>query len=209
MAASTSMAVPSAQDGNSSRMRVEVDRNAKEVKDCTSQYEDRCTLVEALYSAMKAPENKSVLDILSLSEHRLDAALGRENTAIANLANFCVAERSVLHVQAAATVAASATLAPPVSTTTSKAVSDKKIMKRKLPELRGGWKDGTSKNHKAHLEAITFHKTLSTILWQLMDIVHWQISGGSTPTPDVLLASLTPLVTIEENLHNYNVLELL
>ncbi len=100
----------------------------------------------------------------------------------------------------------------PVATgpsTTLKSVSDEKIMKRKLPEPRDIWKNGTGKMHKAHLEAITFHKTLSAILWQLMDIVHGQTSGGSTPTPVVLLASLMPLVTIYENLHNYTILDLM
>jgi hypothetical protein len=48
---------------------------------------------------------------------------------------------------------------------------------------------------------MTFHKTVSAILWQLMDMVHGQTSGGSTPTPDVPLASLIPLVTMEENMH--------
>jgi len=56
-------------------------------------------------------------------------------------------------------------------------------MKRKLPEPRDGWKDATGKTHKAHLDSITFHKTLSAILWQLMDTVHGQTNGGSTPTP--------------------------
>jgi hypothetical protein len=115
-----------------------VDRTAKELKDYTSQYEDQCKLVEALGTAMNAPENKSVLDILTLRECRLDAALGRENTTTANLTNFCVAERSVVHAQAAATTTASAISAPPVPTTTSKAVAGKKIMKRKLPKPRDG-----------------------------------------------------------------------
>jgi hypothetical protein len=97
-------------------------------------------------------------------------------------------------------------LAPPVSTTASKAASGKKIMKINLPEPRDGWKDGTCKTHKAHLEAIPFYKTLAAILWQLMDIVPVHTSGGSTTaTPDVLLANLIPLVTIEEILHNYTV----
>ncbi len=82
-------------------------------------------------------------------------------------------------------------------------------MERKLPEPRDGWKCVTCKTYKAHLEAITFHKNVAAILWQLMDIVHVQTSGGSTPTPYVLLACLILLVTIEENLHNYIVLEIL
>ena len=75
-----------------------VDRVDKEVKDYISQYEDQYKIVEALGTAMNAPENKSILDILALlRERRLDAALGRENRVVTNLHTFCVAKRSVLH----------------------------------------------------------------------------------------------------------------
>ncbi len=84
-------------------------------------------MVEALGIALNAPENKGVLDILGLRERRLDAALGKENTTIANLANFCVAERSVLHAQATASAASATISAPPVPTTTFKAVSNKRL----------------------------------------------------------------------------------
>jgi hypothetical protein len=82
-------------------------------------------------------------------------------------------------------------------------------MKRKLPEPRDGWKDASGKVHKVHLDAISFHKTLSIIYWQMMDIVHVQSRGGLTPTPDVQLARLIPYTTIEENITNYTVLDLL
>ncbi len=76
---------------------------------------------------MNLPENKSVLDILALRERRLAAAHGRENTSIANLTTFCVAESTVLHAQAAATAPAPVISAPTIPTTTSsKAVVDKK-----------------------------------------------------------------------------------
>ena len=44
-----------------------------------------------------------------------------------------------------------------------------------------------------------------------MDIVHKHNNppGSETPTPDMLLARVVPLVTLEENLHNYTVLQLL
>jgi hypothetical protein len=133
MVALTSTTVPLAQDEDGSRLRAMVDRIAKEVNYYTSQYEDQCQLVEALGTTLNAPENKSVLDILTLRERRLDAALGRENTTIANLIIFCVAERSVLQAQAAATAMASAISAPPVPTTTSKAVADKKDYEEEAP----------------------------------------------------------------------------
>ena len=60
-----------------------------------------------------------------------------------------------------------------------------------------------------HLDAITFKKTLSIMLWQLMDIVHVQSGGGSKPTQEVMLARLIPYATIEENIAGYSVLELL
>ena len=81
-------------------------------------------------------------------------------------------------------------------------------MKRKLPEPIDGWKDASGKTHRAHLDSITFHNSISAIFWQLMDIIHGQTCGGSTPTPDVHLASLIPLVTMEENMQSYRVLEL-
>ena len=53
----------------------------------------------------------------------------------------------------------------PTTTTTAPTVAtDKKIMKRKLPEPRDGWKDASVKTHKVHLDAITYHKTVPTIL---------------------------------------------
>jgi hypothetical protein len=166
MAASTSTAVPSALIDDGSRLRAVVDRTAQDVKDYTSQVEDQYKLVEALGTAMNLLENKSVLDILAIKERRLDAALVRENTSVANLTAFCVAESSVLHAQAAATAPAPVFSAPTVpATTSSKAVADKKIMKRKLPEPSDGWKDASGKTHRAHLDAMTFHKTVSAILW--------------------------------------------
>ena len=148
--------VPSAQDEDGSRLRALVDRTAKAFKDYTSQYEDPYKLVEALGTKMNAPENKSVLDILALRERRLDATLIREDTSVANLTTFCVAETSVLHAQAEAAAPAPVISAPTVPTTTSKAVADKKILKRKLPEPRDGWKDATVKTHRAHLESLRF-----------------------------------------------------
>ena len=80
-------------------------------------------------------------------------------------------------------------------------------MKRKLPEPIDGWKDASSKTHRAHLDSIPFHKAVSAIFWQLMDMVHEQTIGGSTLTPDGPLASLIPFITIEVNMHSYTVLE--
>ena len=70
-------------------------------------------------------------------------------------------------------------------------------MESKLPEPIDGWKDESGKTHRAHLDSITFHKTVAAIFWQLMEMVHGQTSDGSTPTLDVPLASLIPLVTME------------
>ena len=47
------------------------------------------------------------------------------------------------------------------------------------------------------------------MLWQLMNIVHVQLGGGLTPTPEVMLARLIPYAVIEENIAGYSVLELL
>ena len=96
MVATTSTAVPSAQDEDGARLRAVVDRTAKEVKDYTSQHDYQQKLVEVLGATLNAPENKNVLDILALRERRLDAAIVREETTIANLSSFCVAEKSVL-----------------------------------------------------------------------------------------------------------------
>jgi hypothetical protein len=45
-------------------------------------------------------------------------------------------------------------------------------------------------------------------MWQMMDIIHHQSSGGSaTSTPNMLLARLVPLDTIEQNMVSYLVLQ--
>ena len=93
MTASTSTAVPAAEEEDGLLLRAVVMRTAQEVKDYTTQYEDQRKLVDAIDTAMKAPENKSVLDILAVRERRLDVALVRELNAIANFTNFCIAER--------------------------------------------------------------------------------------------------------------------
>ena len=78
MGALISTAMNFAVSKDVSRLRTVVDRSTKEVKDYTSKYEDQYKLVEALGIDRNKPENKSVLDILTLRESRLDASLGRE-----------------------------------------------------------------------------------------------------------------------------------
>ncbi len=174
MVASTSTAVSSAVFDDVSRLCAVVDRITKDVQDYTSQYEDQYKLVEALGIERNKPENKNAVDILALRLSRLDKALDRETKAIANLTKCRVAQEAAIQAQAAtlAATVGGATSITPTTTTSPTVASDKKVMKRKLPEPRGGWKDASSKTHKVHLDAITCHKTLSAILWQIMDIVH-------------------------------------
>jgi hypothetical protein len=68
MVASTSTAIPYAQDDDGSRLRAVVDRTTEEVKDYTSQFKDQRKHVEALGTALNAPEKKDVLDNLALRE---------------------------------------------------------------------------------------------------------------------------------------------
>ena len=71
-------------------------------------------------------------------------------------------------------------------------------MKRKLPEPVDGWKDHAGKTHRVHHDFMQYHKTVSGISWQIMDIVHEQSSNGSgEPTPAVMLAKLVPLKDME------------
>ncbi len=143
MAAIPPSAAPFAQGEDSSRLRDVVDRATNEVKDCNLQYEDRRQLVDALGATQANPENKSSLDVLALRERRNDAALIKVANAIANLTNFCIAKMSsALHAHAATgavAITTTATIFPttPESTTTTN-VSDKKLMKRKLPESHDG-----------------------------------------------------------------------
>ena len=106
MAASTSTAVPSAVLEDVSRLRAVVDHSTKEVKDYTTQYEDQYKLVEVLGTDRSKSENKSVLDILTLREGRLDASLVKEADAIAILANFYTGNKAPIQAQAIATAAA-------------------------------------------------------------------------------------------------------
>jgi hypothetical protein len=139
MAASTSTAMPSAVFDDVSRLRAVVDRNTKEVEDYTTQCEDPCKLLEVLGTDRNKPENKSVLDILTLRMSRLDKALDRETAIIANLTKIRVAEEAVVNAQAAALATTSGIATTTTTTTTTPTVAaNKKIMKRKLPEPRDG-----------------------------------------------------------------------
>ena len=167
-------AVPCAQGQDAERLRSTVDRVATEVKDYTVQYEEHRTIVEALGTAQLAPENKSALDILALRERWLDATRILESIAIRNLTNYCIADNNVLQAQA---TSASTAIAPSAdSATTSNfpaSPSEKKNMKRKLPEPRDGWKGSSGKLHRAHSDAITYHKTMLTLfLWLIVDVLH-------------------------------------
>jgi hypothetical protein len=148
MVASTSTVVPSAQDEDISLLRAVLGRTLQEVKDYTVQFEDRVKLVQQIGLTVNEPENKSVLDVLAMRERRLDAALAMETNAIEKLTEFCVADKSASQAQSAA--AATAFSPPPgvgVATTTTTVpstalgASNKKIMKRKLPEPVDGWKN--------------------------------------------------------------------
>jgi len=205
MAASTSTVVPSAQDENISLLRALLGRTSQEVKDYTVQYEDHVKLVQPIGLTMNEPENKVVLDVLAMRERRLDAALAREANAVEKLTEFCVADKSASQTQSAgAATAFSPPLGVGAATTTATVpstalgASSKKIMKRKLPEPVDGWKDHASKTHRVQLDYMVYHKTVSGILWQIMDIVHEQSNNGSgEPTPIVLLARLVPLKEME------------
>ena len=55
-----------------------------------------------------------------------------------------------------------------------------------------------------------YHKTLSGISWQIMDIVHEQARNGSgDPTPDVLLARLVPFKEMDEKWETFTMKKLL
>ena len=104
-----------------------------------------------LGNAQSAPENKGALDVLALRKRRLDAARLREVVAIGNLSNYCIAVSSALHAQVTSAAAAIAPRNGAVATSvpsTSIGNPDIKIMKRKLPEPRDGWKDSAGKTHR-------------------------------------------------------------
>jgi len=57
---------------------------------------------------------------------------------------------------------------------------------------------------------MAYHKTISAMQWQLVDIVHRQSSPGTTtPAPDVQLARLVPLAVLEANISTYLVGQIL
>ncbi len=116
------------------------------------------------------PGNKFKLDILFVREGRLNAARTRETAALAHLSNSLIADSNAAQAQAVATAA----MALPVATTTPLTTipAEEKIIKRKLPEPRDGWKDSAGKLHRAHSDAMSYHKTISAALWQITDIVH-------------------------------------
>jgi len=162
-------AVQFAQGQDVERLRVVVDRIVMEVKNYIMQYEEHREFVEALGTVQIAPENKSALGILELRECRLDTARIREDVPINNLNSFCISNITPSRAQAAA---ATPTIAPPivVATTssvpsTSSGVSDKKIMKRKLPAPRDGWKYSSGKTHRIRYNAMVYHNIVSFFCW--------------------------------------------
>jgi hypothetical protein len=207
---SGSSAVPFAQGQDVSRLRAAVDRSAQETKDYVQEYKDKRATVEALSAAEHAePGNKSKIDILGMRERRLEAARLRETAALSLLANCLIAESSAVHAQAAVNAA---TATPTIATTTPLTTTnaEKKIIKRKLPEPRDGWKDSTFKLYRAHSDAMSYHKPMSAMLWRLVDIVHHQTNPGTTtPAPDVHLARLVPPTILEENISTYSVGQIL
>ena len=161
---SGSSVVPFAQGQDVSRLRAAVDRSAQEIKDYTQEYEDQRALVQALSAAEQAePGNKSKFDILVVREGRLEAARLRETAALSMLSNCLIAESSAVQAQAAA-IAATATPTAATTTPLTTTAAEKKIIKRKLPEPRDGWKDATGKLHRAHSDAMAYHKTMSAML---------------------------------------------
>ncbi len=140
MATTSSTAVPFAQGQDVIRLRAAVDRSSQEIKDYTTEYEDQRTEVDALDAVERAdPKNAHLFNILAVREGRLDAARIRENAALALLSNCLIAHSSAAQAQATATAAAAlpATTTTPLNTT----MAEKKVIKRKMPEPRDGWKD--------------------------------------------------------------------
>jgi hypothetical protein len=74
---------------------------------------------------------------------------------------FLITDNNALHAQAATS---STAIAVPGSVATTSTPSEKKITKRKLPEPRDSWKYVAGKTHRSHIDAITYHKTFSTIM---------------------------------------------
>ena len=210
MTSITPPAVPFAQGQDAERLRIVVDRTATEVKDYTIQYEEQQIIVEALGSTQLAPENKSDIDILEPRERQLDAARIRETTLINNLTNCCISDNNVLHAQAAtATTSIAPLTVGAIISTVPASPSEKKTMNRNLPEPRDGWKDSTGKLHRAHSDAIAYHKTMSTILWQPIDVVHQQSNAGADSSiPVIPFAKLVPLTTLENTIDSFIVLQL-
>ena len=166
---------------------------------------------------MNTPKNIATLDALAMKERRLEAALIREANAIDKSTNFCVADKGASQAQSAAAVTAFVPSPGAVGATTTTIVpstslgaSNKKIMKRKLPEPVDGWKDHAGKTHRVHHDFMQYHKIVLGIFWQIVDIVHEQSSNGSwEPTPGVMLARLVPLKGMETKWETYTVKELL
>ena len=133
------------------------------------------------------------------------------------MSNFCVTDKGASQAQSAAVAAAFAPSSVAVGATTTTTVpstslgaSSKNIMKRKLPEPVDGWKDPAGKTHRVHHDFMQYHKTMSGIFRQIMDIFHEQSSNGSgEPKPDVMLARLVPLKDMETKWETYTVEELL
>jgi hypothetical protein len=142
MDTSTSTAVTFAQGQDDAWIRVVVDRTTREVKDYVVIYKDQRQVVEALDAAQFDSTNKSSLEVLDIRERRLEAARVRDVIGMSNLTICLIADNSASDAQATAIMAAN--VVPAVSAATSAttySVAEKKIIKRKLPEPRDGWRN--------------------------------------------------------------------
>ncbi len=124
-----------------------------EVKDYTINYDDHLKIVDT-FAELQAPSkrirSKRSIATLSINERerrRLDAARVIEANSVSNLGTCRIEDKIAVHAQA---VALTAALAPPaiVATTpilpappATSVTPENKIMKRRLPEPRDGWKD--------------------------------------------------------------------
>jgi hypothetical protein len=89
-------------------------------------------------------------------------------------------------------------------------ISDKNIIKRKLPEPRDGWKDHSGTTHRVHYDAMHHHKTISGIFEQIMENLHEQSSNGSgEPMYDILLARLVSFKEMQVKWETFSVNQLL
>jgi hypothetical protein len=148
-----------------------VDQATAEAVDLRNKFERQEELVEAFGEEVNAPGAKLAQARAEKLETRLIAAMARQDAAYNRYAATVesVNKRTVVVSKSTAGKGKEAAK-----------IEDDKLLKRKLKEP-DEWVDNVGKTHQKHLQAFTTCKSLSEILWRLLDVFRLSMANSGNP----------------------------